>query len=142
MPFCFPLYSQFDYLNIVKYKHSISMYSMCMNGYASRNFNRKNLLYINGCPQTHGNITGFINSSRSSLFSANCCFKEHSNEKDFFMKNKASIFVVVHPIHSLSLSDELLIHYNFPRPPTACQKCIALGLPLDVPLGHKKKNIE
>jgi hypothetical protein len=50
MPFCGPLYSRSDYLNIVKYKHNISMYSMCMNGYASGNFNRKNLLYIDGHP--------------------------------------------------------------------------------------------
>ena len=61
MPFCGPLYSRSDYLNIVKYKNSISMYSMCMNGYVSRKFNRKNLLYIDGCPQTHGNIVGLIN---------------------------------------------------------------------------------
>ena len=40
MPFCDPLYSQFDYLNIVKYKHSISMHSMCKNGYAYGKFNR------------------------------------------------------------------------------------------------------
>ena len=65
MEFCCPLYSQPDYLNIVKYKHSISMYSMCMNGYTARNFNRKNMLYIDGRPQTHGNITMFINRSRS-----------------------------------------------------------------------------
>ena len=31
MPFCGPLYSQYDYLNIVKYKHNISMYIMLMN---------------------------------------------------------------------------------------------------------------
>jgi hypothetical protein len=48
MTFCGPLYSHLDYLNIVKYKHIISMYSMCMNGYASGKFNRKNLLYIDG----------------------------------------------------------------------------------------------
>lgn len=30
--FCGPLYSHFDYLNIIKYKHNISMYSMCMKG--------------------------------------------------------------------------------------------------------------
>jgi hypothetical protein len=58
------------------------------------------------------------------------------------MKRKASRFVVVHAIHSLSPGDELLINYNFRRPPTARQKCLALGLPLDVPLGHKKKMIE
>ena len=119
MPFCGPLYSQFDYLNIVKYKHSISMYSMCMDGYASRNFNRKNLLYIDGHPRTHGNIVGFINSSISSLFGENCCFGEHSNDKEFFMKNKESIFFVVNVVHSLCLGDELLINYNFHRPPTA-----------------------
>jgi hypothetical protein len=50
MPFFGPLYSWFDYLNIVKYKHNISMYNMCMNGYAFGNFNMKNLLYIDGHP--------------------------------------------------------------------------------------------
>jgi hypothetical protein len=89
-----------------------------MNGYAYGNFNRKNLLYIDGRPQTHGNIIGFINSCRASLFSANCSFEEHSNDKEFFMKRKASKFVVVHAIHSLSPGDELLINYNFRRPPT------------------------
>ena len=34
IPFCGSLYSIFNYSNIVKYKHNISMYSMCMNGYA------------------------------------------------------------------------------------------------------------
>ena len=57
------------------------MYTMCMNGYAFGNFNKNNLLYIDGHPQTHGNIADFINISRSSLFSANCCFEEHSNDK-------------------------------------------------------------
>jgi hypothetical protein len=142
MPFCGPLYSRFDYLNIVKYKHNISMYSMGMNDYASGNFNKKNLLYIDGHPWTHGNIAGFINSCRSSLFSENCSFEEHSNDKEFFMKRKASIFLVVHAICSLSLGDKLLIKYNFRRPPTTHQKCFAFGLPLDVPLGHKKKMIE
>ena len=113
-----------------------------MNGYAFGNFNMKNVLHINGHPRTHGNITCFINSARSSLFSASCYFKEHSNDKDFFMKKKTSRFVVVHVVHSLSLDDELLINYNFRRQPTACQKCLALGLPLGVHLGHKKKNIE
>ena len=50
MPFCAPLYSLYDYLTIVKYKHNISMYNMCMNGYASKKFNRKNMLYIDGHP--------------------------------------------------------------------------------------------
>ena len=117
------------------------MNSMSMNGYPG-NFNRKNLLCINGHPRTHRNISRFINSSRSSSFSENCCFEEHSNDKEFFMKNKASRFVVVHEVCSLSLGDKLLIRYNFHRPPTTHQKCLALGLPLDIPLGHKKKNIE
>ena len=52
MPFYILIYCQIDYLNIVKYKHNISMYSMHMNGYVSGNFNRRNLLYINGHPHT------------------------------------------------------------------------------------------
>jgi hypothetical protein len=80
----------------------------------------------------------FVNSYKSSLFSEDCSFEEHSNDKEFFMKRKASNFVFLHAIHSLSSSDELLIYYNFRRPPTACKKHLALGLPLDVPLGNKK----
>ena len=119
------------------------MYSMCMNGYVSVNFNKKNLLYIDGHPCTHGNIVEFINNSRCSLFSANCSFQEHLNDQEFFMKRKASIFVVVHAIRSLSHGDDLLINYNFHRPPTAHQRHLALGLPLDIPLGRKtKKNID
>jgi hypothetical protein len=100
------------------------------------------MLYIDGHPCTHGNIAGFINSCRCSLFSANCSFEEHSNDKEFFMKRKASRFVVVHAICSLSPGDELLINYNFHRPPTTHQRWLALGLPLDIPLGCKKKIIE
>jgi hypothetical protein len=74
MSYCGLLYSRSDYLNIVKYKHIISMYSVCMNGYAYGNFNRKNMLYIDSHPRTGGNIAGFINNYRSSLFSANCFF--------------------------------------------------------------------
>ena len=113
-----------------------------MNGYAYEKFNKKNLSYINGHPRTHGNIAWFINRSRSSLFNENCCFQEHSNGKEFFMKKKASIFVVVYAVRSLSPSDELLINYNFHIPPTTHYKCLALGLPLDVPLVYNKKNIE
>ena len=79
MSFCSPIYNLFDYLNIVKYKHRILLYTMFMNDYLYRKFNRKNLLYINGFPWTHGIITGFINSSRCSLFSTNCLFDEHFN---------------------------------------------------------------
>jgi hypothetical protein len=70
MPFLGPLYSRYDYLNIFKYTHNISMYSICINDYASRNFNKKNLLYIDSHPRTHRNIPGFINNCRvSSLLS-------------------------------------------------------------------------
>jgi len=71
---------------------------MFMNGYAYGNFNRKNMLYINNCSQSHGNIAGFINSYRASLFTANFSFEELSNVKELFMKRKASKFVVVHAI--------------------------------------------
>ena len=30
MPFCGPFFSQSDYLNIVKHKHNISIYTMCI----------------------------------------------------------------------------------------------------------------
>jgi hypothetical protein len=142
MPFCGPIYSLFDYLNIVKYKHRISMYSINMNDYAYGNISKKNMLNIDNRPWTHRNIAGFINNCRSSLFSANCSFEEHSNDKEFFMKRKTSRFVVVHAIHSLSLGDELLINYNFHRPPTTRQKLLALGLSFDIPLGRKKKTTE
>jgi hypothetical protein len=98
----FSLYNQFDYLNILKYKHNISMYSMCMNGYVLGNFNRKKRLLIDGHPQSHGNIAEFINSCSFSLFSANYSFGEYSNDKELFMKWKTSIFVVVHAIHIVS----------------------------------------
>ena len=86
-----------------------------MNGYVSGNFNKKNMLYIDGRPCTHGNIARFINSYVCSLFYANCSFEEHFNDHKFFMKKKASRFVVVHAIHNISPSDELLINYNFHR---------------------------
>lgn len=106
MPFYVPLYSKSNYLNIIKYKHSIYMYNMCMNGYAYGNFNKKNLLYIDARPRTHGNIASFINSCRFSLFSANCSFKKHSNDKELFMKRKASIFFFVCATCNLSLGDK------------------------------------
>jgi hypothetical protein len=58
------------------------------------------------------------------------------------MEMNAYKFVVVHAIRSLSHGHELLKNYKFHRPPTACQKCLALGLPLDVLLGYRKKMIE
>ena len=76
------------------------MYSMCMNGYVSGNFNMKNLLYIDGHPCTHENIAWFINNSRCSLYFANCLFEEHLNDEELFMKMKESIFTVVHAIHT------------------------------------------
>ena len=88
----------------------MSMYSMCMNGYVYGNFNKKNMLYIDGCPRTHGNIAGFINSSRCSLFFTNCSFEEHFNDQDFFMKRRAPRFVGVRALRSLSLGDDLLIN--------------------------------
>ena len=53
MPFDECLYSWYDYLNIVKYKHTISMYNMSMNGYAFEKCNFKNLLYIDCHPCTY-----------------------------------------------------------------------------------------
>ena len=47
--FCGPFYSQSNYLIIVKFKYSISMYSMWMNIYAYENFTKKILLYSDGC---------------------------------------------------------------------------------------------
>jgi len=141
MPFWSPIYCRLDYLNIIKYKHIICMYSMCMNGYVSKPFNIKNLLYIDARLCTDGSIVGFMNSSRCSLFSANCSFEEHFNDHEFFMKRKASIFFVAHAIHSLSRSDDLLIKYNFRRPPTTRERHLALGLPLNIPLGCKTKKV-
>ena len=113
-----------------------------MNGYASRDFNINNPLCIDDRPHTHGNIVGFINHSRCSLFFASSLFEEHFNDKDFFIKSKVSIFVVVHAIRSWSLGYELLIKYKFCIPPTALYRCLTLGLPLHLPLGSKKKQIE
>jgi hypothetical protein len=58
------------------------------------------------------------------------------------MKRKAYIFVFVHVIRSFPPSDNFLINYNFHRLPMARQKHLAMGLPLEVPLGRKKKMIE
>jgi hypothetical protein len=58
------------------------------------------------------------------------------------MKRKSSKFVVVYAIHILSPGDKLLINYNFHRPPNAHKKHLALGLPLDIPLGCKNMMIE
>ena len=112
-----------------------------MNGSAYRNYYRKNMLYIDGRPCTHGNIAKFINSSRWSLFFANFPFEELSNDNDFFMKSKASRFFVVHAIGCLYPSDKLLIEHEFHRPPTSHERHLALGLPLDTPLGRKKKKL-
>jgi len=56
------------------------------------------------------------------------------------IKSKATIFFGVHAICSLFHGDEFLINYNFHRPTTTCQNRLGLGLPLDIPLGHKKKD--
>ena len=92
MPFCSHIYCRSNYLNSMKYKDSISMYSMCINGYVCGNFNRKNLLFIDGHPCTHGDIAGFINSSMCSLFFENYSFEEKFNDQELFIKRKASRF--------------------------------------------------
>ena len=142
MPFIGPLYSQYDYLDIVKYKHIIPIYIICMNTYDSINFNMKKLLYIDGHPHTHGSIVGFINGYRFSLITACCLFEEHSNGNDLFMKRKTSLFFRVHVVRSLSSGDKLLRKYNFCGPRTSHKRQFALGLPLDVPLRHKRNIIE
>ena len=94
--FC-ALFCRSNYFNIVKYNHNISIYIMCMNGYAFGNFNSKKFLCIRGHACTYGNIVGFINSYRCSLFSTNCSFEQHSNYK-LFMKRKTLRFVILHAI--------------------------------------------
>jgi hypothetical protein len=81
------------------------MYIMFMNRHPSRKFYKKNLIYINGFPCTHGDNIGFINNCRCSLFNSKYLFEEHSNDKELFMKRKASRFIVVHATHSMSPSD-------------------------------------
>jgi hypothetical protein len=58
------------------------------------------------------------------------------------MKRKESRFVVMHEICILSLGDDFFKNYNLCIPPSTHQKRLALGLPLGVPLGCKKKMIE
>jgi hypothetical protein len=70
------------------------MYSICMNDYASRKFNKKNIDTL------MGTFEGFINSCRFSLFISSCPFEEPSNDKYLFMKTHASIFFVVREICS------------------------------------------
>lgn len=48
----------------------------------------------------------------------------------------------VHAIHSLPYGEESLINDNFRRPPTTCQKGLALGLPSNIHLRGKKNMIE
>jgi len=104
------------------------------------NFNRKNLVYVDGHPCQ--NIGSFINICRCSLFNANCSFEEDFNGKELFMKKKAFKFVVVPKIQILSLGDKLLMDYNFHRQPTNLQRWLAFKLLLDTPLGHVINNIE
>ena len=106
-------------------------------GLCFQNFNMKNLLYVNGCPSTHGNITGLINSCRCSLFNANCLFNKKSNDKELFIKRKASKSIVVHAVCISSLGGEL-INYKFHILPIVHQRQLPLGLPLCFPLGCKK----
>ena len=58
IPFFGPLYSLSDYLNIVKYKHSISMYSTCMNGYTFGNFNKKTCYILMVIRELTGTLQG------------------------------------------------------------------------------------
>jgi hypothetical protein len=57
MPFCGPLYSQFNYLNIVKYKHNISMYSI-----------RCSLSSANCSFEEHSNDKEFFMKRKASRF--------------------------------------------------------------------------
>jgi hypothetical protein len=112
-----------------------------MDGYASKKFNRKNLLYIYGHPHTHGNVPKFINSCRCSLFSANFLFEEHLNDNDFFKKRKSIKFVDVHAKHSMFPDDKLLVNCIFYIPLNTHKRKLILGLRVDIPLGHKNRSL-
>jgi len=94
IPFFVPLYNRYDYLNILKYKHSISIHKMCKNGYSSKKIIRKTLLFINSCSCSHTNIVGFINSYRCSLFSAIFLFEKHYNENCYLWKGRHMDFLL------------------------------------------------
>jgi hypothetical protein len=97
---------------------------------------------MDGHPHIHENIAIFINSSRKSCRSANYIFVETINDKERFMSMFAQLYVCVAKNQYLLVKDELLVDHNYHRlEPTRKQRQVD-GIPLEVPMGHKKKQIK
>lgn len=93
--------------------------------------NKKDLehLYIDGRPKMHGNIAGYINSSKGISSLANCIFVEYEKDKYDFMHRKIRSFVGVFPIITLTPGDEILMHYNINKYIPSCKRCLDSGDP-------------
>ena len=72
--------------------------------------------YIDGRPQSHGNIARLINSSMGNKDQTNCIFEERTSREIEYIPRNVSHYIVVAATRSLRAGDKLLIHYSYRRP--------------------------
>ena len=48
-------------------------------------------------------------------------FKKHNNDKEDFMDRQMSNYIVIFPIITLNIGDELLVQYSYRRPTPICK---------------------
>ena len=65
----------------------------------------------------YGNIVGYTNSSISSKFIPNYEFHHFEKQKEDFMSDELDSYLGVIPIRSMKFGDELLVSYNYRKPP-------------------------
>jgi len=132
IPFCGPTYTHQEWIRLNASFFNMSTYDMCRK---SSKIEGNDLNYIDGRPRLHGNIVGYINSSKGRGFLANY---EFPHDKEEFMSKKAKNNVCIIPVVNLKPRDELLIYYNFRIPIPPCKKHLESGDPnVIIKLGPK-----
>lgn len=110
MPFFGSIYSMRDWRMLTSYFFSMAKYGM--HGNATSVTKDPEYLYLDGWPKIHENIARYINSSKGVSSPSYCIFVEYANDKYDFIPRKIRIFVGVVPIVTLSIGDDILVHYN------------------------------
>lgn len=105
--------------------HKLSTHQWCMLVYGLnsnaqtivRPDNSADLTYIDGRPQLHGNLAGFVNSSIENPEATNCEFVEaKKDQEEFFRRKIEGRYIMVYAIKNLCVGDELFIQYEYGRP--------------------------
>ena len=118
MPYVGPEYNSEAWHKLSKHQWRMLIYGLNSNARRiARPDNSKDLKYIDGRPQLHGNLAAFINSSIENPEATNCDFVEaKKDQEDFFRRKIEGRYIMVDAIKSLRVGDELFIQYEYGRP--------------------------